>query len=682
MSDDTPIEPRPRPPLTVDERPLARRVTRLTLGAVTLALLLAGALINGAAFLLDRDALAQDAAEQARVIANSVSAALVFDDAPAAAETLGTLRDSPRIAQARLYTADGRLFARHRRTDQAKTEAEPEPALGGPAGGVAIGAVVGAAAAAADAASARAGEAPVAWSFGGGQLWVVAPVRHEGRHLGELQVRVPLQPLYEQALLFGGVTLGAIAVALLLGWGAALGLRRDVGRIEQNLRQLAHIDPVTGLYNRHAATQHLVAYTAAARADPHGGYSIVTLDLDDFKTINDTLGHHVGDEVLREVARRLRAALQPGARAYRFGGDEFVVICPCPAGLREPTRYAELVRRVLGDTLRVAGVEVQLGGSIGVARFPHDGDDAEAVLLASDIAMYESKRLGKHQTTVFDGRLREGAQQRLRLESELRQALRDGQLRLVYQPVLSRDGRITGAEALVRWRHPQRGEIPPGQFIDVAESSGQIVQLGGWVLAEAARQLVRWRACGLPPLRLAVNVSARQLRGGMLLTQFRQALAETGCNPACLEIELTEHSLVEDVDDNLQQLHALRALGARIAIDDFGTGQSALAYMKRLPVDKLKIDQSFVAGLPDDRGDLAIVTAALSMAHALGLQVVAEGVETEAQHALLRKLGVDLLQGYLLGRPMSADDLAARLRAEQASAPAPAQPAEAELAGA
>jgi diguanylate cyclase len=266
---------------------------------------------------------------------------------------------------------------------------------------------------------------------------------------------------------------------------------------------------------------------------------------------------------------------------------------------------------------------------------------------------------------VYDARLREASEQRLRIESDLRAALRDGQLVLHYQPIVDlATGAVVAAEALVRWQHPERGMVPPGEFIDAAESTGLIVPLGGWVLEAAARQLAAWRAQGFMDLRVAVNVSARQLRGGRLLQQYRDAIAAAGavCTPGCLEVELTEHTLVEDVDDNLRLLGELRAMGVRIAIDDFGTGLSSLAYLKRLPIDKLKIDRSFVAGLPDERGDRAIVAAALSMARALDLRVVAEGVETTAQRDALREMGCDLAQGWLYGRAVPADQFAALLR--------------------
>jgi EAL domain-containing protein (putative c-di-GMP-specific phosphodiesterase class I) len=320
----------------------------------------------------------------------------------------------------------------------------------------------------------------------------------------------------------------------------------------------------------------------------------------------------------------------------------------------------------------MSGVEITLSGSVGVARFPVDGDDAETVLRASDIAMYAAKTRARNSVVVFDPALRSASERRMRVEQELRQALRDGQLRLHYQPMVdAHSGALVGAEALVRWEHPVRGLILPREFIDVAEQTGLVVELGAWALGEAAQQLVRWTNEGLS-LWVAVNVSARQLRGGVLARQYREAVTLSGCDAQRLEIELTEHTLIENVEENLRILTELRDLGARIAIDDFGTGLSSLAYLKRLPIDKIKIDRSFVSDLPSDRSDSAIIAAAASMARVLGLRVVAEGVETAAQLQAVCALGCDLAQGYLFSKPMDAALFAAWARLHEPRAVATA----------
>ncbi len=605
---------------------LGGRLTRVALAAAGLALLVTGSALNLAMIHQAREALVGETTTQARVIAANIGAALLFQDARAAAEMLATLERSGGVQRAVVFDARGVVFADYRRP-------------GAPDGAITL----------------LRGAGPPGHSLDGGLLVVTEPIEQGGVQLGRIRFEVPLAPLHRRAWIFGAVTAGTAALAMALAYLLAVGVRRDVGRIERRLDELAYLDPVTSLYNRHAAHAHLERYVAEAQRSGQG-FSVVTIDLDDFKAINDSLGHPTGDELLRRIAQRLQQALKPGARAYRFGGDEFVMICPWQPGFHEPQRYGALAQEVLGTSVRLSGFDTRLRGSIGVARYPIDGLQADDVLLASDMAMYQAKAAGKNQVAVFHAGLRELNEQRLRMESELRVGLHEGQLRLYYQPIVDlASGQAIGAEALLRWLHPQRGLISPAQFIPIAERSGLIVELGDWVLHEAARQLQRWATAGLPPLPVAVNVSARQLREGRLMQQFEQAMTDSGCDPTLLEIELTEHTLVEDVDDNLRLLHALRDRGVRVAIDDFGTGLSSLSYLKRLPATKLKIDRSFVRDLPEDRGDAAIVEAALSMAHALGLQVVAEGVESEAQHQWLARLGCGAAQGFLYSPAVDAD---------------------------
>lgn len=478
----------------------------------------------------------------------------------------------------------------------------------------------------------------------------------------------------EQALALLGFSVVAAALACGLVFLLTSRLREDVQQITQTLDELAYKDSVTGLFNRHAAMAHLQeAIQGGAVAGP--GLSVVTFDLDDFKLINDTLGHAVGDEVLRLVASRLQDSLRPGARAYRFGGDEFVVICPCDVGFADPLRYGGMVQRALSGLTWLDGHELNLTGSVGVARYPLDGSSPQDVVRASDIAMYEAKSRGKGHLVVFAQGLRLATEHRMQLESELRRALREGEMRLTYQPIVELStGRVLAAEALVRWQHPERGLLMPSDFIDVAERSGLIVELGGWVLEQAALQLAHWQQCGLTELHVAVNVSARQLRGGFITRQYEHAVALSQCDPTCLELELTEHTLIEDLEDSVRLLHELRRRGVTLAIDDFGTGLSSLAYLKRLPVGKLKIDRSFVAGLPQDSGDRAIVTAALSVARAMDLTVVAEGVETPRQARCLRELGCAQAQGFLYGKPMNANELMALAIAGATEPPSDSRP--------
>jgi diguanylate cyclase (GGDEF)-like protein len=601
-------EPLPRGALGV-------RLTRLALAVAAVALLITGSALNLAMHLLARDGLVTEATIQARMLAANLEAPIVFRDPRAAGEVLASLDRSPGVARATVFDSDNRPLASYwravvqedRDTGADAADEQPSTERNDLAAGIRLPA------SAATAPVAAPGDS-VGHRFVGDTLVVTERIEQARREIGRVRVEVPLVPLYARAWLFGGITVGAALCAMLLAYLLAVGMRRDVDVIERRLDDLAHLDPVTSLFNRHAAREHLAVYVDEARANGEG-FTVATLDLDNFKAVNDTLGHHVGDEMLRLVAQRLRQVMPPGARAYRFGGDEFVVIVPGKAEGHADVHPARIVRQALSGTVRVEGIEMRLGGSIGIARFPTDGAGADEVLLASDMAMYQAKAAGKNQVAVFHAGLREANEQQLRTESDLRTALRYDQLRLYYQPIIElASGNFVGAEALLRWEHPQRGLQPPAPLIAVAERSGLIVQVGGWVLQEAARQQVVWRSNGLPPWPVAVNVSARQLRGGRLLQQLDQALMRTGCRPDCLEIELTEHTLVEDVDDNIRLLERLRERGVRIAIDDFGTGLSSLSYLKRLPAAKLKIDRSFVRDLPTGRGDAAIVQAAVSMA--------------------------------------------------------------------
>jgi len=482
---------------------------------------------------------------------------------------------------------------------------------------------------------------------------------------------VSLQPLRSRALAFAALTGAATALALAIASLRIRRVRRAVSHTEEQLDRLAFFDPVTGLYNRHAATEHLRAMVARARAQGNG-FALVLLDLDDFKLVNDTYGHAAGDDVLRTLAQRLRDGLGRTDPVFRLGGDEFVVVCgDCPD--------AEALDRLGGDCveclqepLQAARHEVYLRASVGIARYPDHAGDAEELLRAADTAMYEAKAAGKNTYAVYNRGMADETFMRLQLHTELRQAIERAQLVLHYQPIVDlAQARVIGVEALVRWRHPERGVLAPGAFIDVAERTGLIADIGAWVLEAAARQQAAWARDGMGHLFIAVNASGRQFRRGLLLDQVRTALDRSGADPRRIQVEITEHTLVEDVAANVRTLAALRELGVQIAIDDFGTGLSSLAYLKRLPIDKLKIDRSFVRDLPAATEDAAIVAAILSMARALGLQVVAEGIETAPQRDLLRSLGAGHGQGYLFSRPVPAEELPAAIAAlEAAAAPA------------
>lgn len=611
---------------------LAARLTRLAMVAAALALLIAGAALNATMFVLNRNALVEDTRTQAKLVAANVVAPLIFADLGAARETLDTLEQSPRVARAELYDRSGKVFARFVR----RTKAQASLASSG--------------------SPMDSGAAPASpgHRFTSDDLVLDEDVVNASTRAGMLRVVVPLAPLYSQSAVFAVATFAALALSLGLAWATTTGVRRTIAKIEQRLDDLAHRDPVTTLFNRHAAVEHLETMISEARRTGQG-FSVVTLDLDDFKLINDTLGHPTGDEVLRQVAKQLIAGMRPGATVYRFGGDEFVVVCPCAEGYADPARYGDLARQALAASSVVAGQELRLGGSVGVARYPEDGVNSADLLRASDIAMYAAKAGGKNQVMVYEAGLLAHNAHLMQVETELRRAVDQGELRLHYEPIVELStGRVHGAEALVRWQHPQRGLLQPDQFLDVAERSSLIVDLGAWVLQEATRQLAQWHSQGWPQLWVSVNVSARQLHHDVLTSQYDHALQRSGVEPPSLELELTEHTLVDDIEGHQRLLSRLRARGVVIAIDDFGTGLSSLSYLKRLPVDKLKIDRSFVKGLPQDEGSAAIVEATLAMANAFGLKVVAEGIETPEQLAVLQCLGCVFGQGYLFSRPVEA----------------------------
>jgi diguanylate cyclase (GGDEF)-like protein len=387
------------------------------------------------------------------------------------------------------------------------------------------------------------------------------------------------------------------------------------------------------------------------------------MDLDHFKDVNDTLGHPVGDLLLQSVAARLRATVRETDTVARFGGDEFALIA---TGLREPADAAILAGKVLAVVsapVSIGGRELRSGASIGIAVYGPDSEDAEALLSHADVALYRSKSEGRGTYRFFTEAMDTEVRLRVALEAELRTAIASGQLFLVYQPQVDVDtGRIVGVEALVRWRHPTRGVVPPGQFIPVAEKSGLIVGLGHWVMREACRQMKEWLDARIAPPLIAVNLSTLQLKTPLELEKaFAAILAETGVPSQRVELELTESVLMDASREHGDVLLRLRKIGFRIAIDDFGTGYSSLGYLRRFPVDRLKIAQQFMIDLTESSGNAAIVQAAIALANALKLEVIVEGVETAGQLELVKSMGAREVQGYYYSRPLPAKEITALL---------------------
>lgn len=411
------------------------------------------------------------------------------------------------------------------------------------------------------------------------------------------------------------------------------GTFQDVTQVRQSeahIQFLAHYDTLTSLPNRGLWANRARAALYAARRHEHDVLAVMFLDLDQFKTVNDSLGHGIGDQLLTEVARRLQDCLR---------GDDVL---------------ARQLLEAVGRPLQLGGHELTVSASIGIAVYPADGEDVETLLKHADIAMYSAKAAGRANFQFFVPEMNVRAFERMMLENALRRGLERQELVLHYQPqVETRSRRVVGCEALVRWQHPDLGLVPPGHFVPMAEESGLIIPLGEWVLAEACRQQVRWAGHGLT---VAVNISALQFRKADFVEMVERTLKETGADPAALELEITESALMQPNDELFNRLHRLRALGLTLALDDFGTGYSSLAYLKRLPISRLKLDRSFVMDIPHDPEDVAIATATLSMAADLGMNVVAEGVETEAQVEFLAQKGCQMLQGFLFGRPVSATD--------------------------
>ena len=419
---------------------------------------------------------------------------------------------------------------------------------------------------------------------------------------------------------------------------------------EARLTYLAQYDHLTGLYNRASLTRTLEQTLTLCRRQSQRVANLF-VDLDNFKLINDTLGHGAGDDVLTTVARRLRGAVRETDLVGRFGGDEFVVVLVGIDTAETAQRVADKLVEAMQEPILASGQEVEVTFSIGVALFPDDATDAERLIAAADDAMYRAKELGKNGSAFYSRDWGSQVSQRMMLESSVRRAVTQHQFELAYQPIYDAEGRPRRVEALVRWRHPERGLIPPDEFIPLAERSGLIVPLGNWVLATACQEVRRWHQSGATDVVLAINVSARQFRDPKLVQTLATVLAETGIDPGRLELELTESAIMQQPERAGAVLRELRAMGVHLAVDDFGTGYSSLSYLKRLPFQTLKIDRSFVVDLPNNREAVAIVNAVITMSRELGLKVIAEGVETAAQFEFLRRQGCDFMQGYYLHRP-------------------------------
>ncbi|MEO5862803.1 MAG: EAL domain-containing protein [Burkholderiales bacterium] len=481
-------------------------------------------------------------------------------------------------------------------------------------------------------------------------------------------------PLFENSidrsqswLILGG---GALLSLLLLGFLYTLAtqhanvkerasqLTQDLQQSEERFRHLAHHDPLTGLPNRVLLQDQ--GARALARARRNKNYvGILFIDLDRFKTINDSLGHSAGDALLREVADRIRRTVRNFDTVARMGGDEFVVLL---SDLVNPAAAGSVAQHLLESLAKVTiidGHHLHVTPSIGVSVFPSDATDFDELLKHADAAMYLAKDNGRNGYRFFTSEINTLAHGRLAVETGLRHALQNGELELHYQPQIAiSSGAIVGAEVLLRWRHPQRGLVAPDDFIPIAEDTGLIVPIGEWVLRTACAQYAKWRQRGLAPFRLAINLSARQLRQKDLADVTRELLVANSINGEVLDLEITETGLMQNTDEAAIALRGLKALGIRLSLDDFGTGYSSLSNLRRFPIDCLKIDRSFIRDISTDPGDAVLVRAIIDLAHSLGMTIVAEGVETLDQLRFLHLHNCDDAQGFFISKPLPAEAFA------------------------
>ncbi|AQR68481.1 response regulator receiver protein [Janthinobacterium sp. LM6] len=470
--------------------------------------------------------------------------------------------------------------------------------------------------------------------------------------------------------------------ARLVATGAdeVLGLVRDISerkRTEEQIRRLAYCDSLTGIPNRQAFLETLER--ELARSKEHDKkFAVLFMDLDAFKRINDTLGHDVGDHLLKVVSERLRETIRPsdlvlraehefettfgGSNLARLGGDEFTILIPDLERVEDALNVAHRVKEAMRRPFMIEGHEIFVTASIGISLYPEDGEDCNSLLKYADTAMYHAKNCGKNNAKLYSSSLTMEIMSHVKMEVGLRKALQNNELYLLYQPQIDVPStQIVGVEALIRWRHPERGIISPTEFIPLAEETGLIVPIGEWVLRTACNQAKAWQSDGGRAIRMAVNLSAKQFKDENLMQIVLSVLADTGLDARLLELELTEGTLMDDARATMVTLEQLRGIGVYLSIDDFGTGYSSMNYLKRFDVRALKIDKSFIAGLPQDTENAAITRAIIAMAHGLKMVVVAEGVETDEQLLMLEEYGCDMAQGYFLGHPSPHDTITAML---------------------
>jgi diguanylate cyclase (GGDEF)-like protein len=480
-------------------------------------------------------------------------------------------------------------------------------------------------------------------------------IRREGYWQGKVLNQRKDQSIYPQWLAISAIRDSSGEVTHYFGEFSDISEPREA---ERKILELAYYDPLTGLPNRRLLHERLEEAPRGAREEQYG--ALLLIDLDHFKTLNDARSHGFGDRLLIEVAQRLRSSLHASDTAARLGGDEFVIVLDC-LGREEIVAAAnaecaaDRLRESLSMPYVISGTPCHVSASIGITLFHDAEESAESLLKQADLALYQAKRAGRNTSRFFNPVMQAAVDARAEVEIGLHRALAHHELQLYYQPQVDADGGIIGVEALVRWQPPSGPMVSPAQFIPIAEESGLILPIGQWVLTTACHQIGAWaESADMCHLTVSVNISAQQFRQPDFVDQVRTALSLCGKGASRLKLELTESSVVEEVDEVIERMHAIRTLGVSFSMDDFGTGYSSLANLKRLPLDQLKIDQGFVHDIPDDADDCAIARAIIALGHSLHLQVIAEGVENEAQREFLAQNNCVSYQGYLFGKPSPA----------------------------
>lgn len=617
-----------------------RRSNRLSLLSTGLAMLIAFILLVVHQYVVARQLMLEELRTEAAIIGANSAAALLFNDPKAAQETIGTARLSPRVMGGALYRSNGVQLA----------------AIGGqgfpeqlPQNG--------------DVHADPLASVPNSMAFGLLDGHLREDVRVDGSKVGTLLLHVSFSSLYWRLFEYALGVLGIATVALALAYRLTGGLRRRMTHAEERLEQLAFYDQVTGLANRRFF-EHELQQTALRLTRDRAGAALFFIDVDDFKKVNDSFGHEVGDKVLKMIGERMVSVVRSTDVVARLGGDEFGAILHDIKDSEDVAMVARAMIEAISEPFPTEPTPSHVGLSIGVALLPADGTDPAVLLRCADMAMYVAKTKGKNGFQFFSEEIDARVRFDLNLEAGLRQALNnDGHgLWIAYQPQLCAQTRqLLGVEALLRWRQEDGQLVSPVEFIPIAEKTGLITELGDWVLNQVCRDLVFMRASGLDLPKVSVNVSPRQLQAGTgVVENFRKTLMRAGEAVERFEFEITESALMGEGATVV--LDAFHGAGFSLSIDDFGTGYSSLGYLKRFEVGSLKIDRSFIHGLPGDVGNAAIVTAVIQMSRALDIKVVAEGVETDEQAEFLRACGCHILQGYLLGRPMAAADLVSYVR--------------------